>query len=108
MSDIRVTIVGNSIFSAEIDSQINENTITDWRNTRDILPHKRIELPSEISDKCFKLCQKLKLNFGAIDLIKDQNSNYWFLEINPNGQWAWLEKILNFKIADAIINYLLP
>jgi hypothetical protein len=106
-SDIRVTIVGNSIFSAEIDSQTNENTITDWRNSRDILPHKIIKLPSEISDKCFELCHKLKLNFGAIDLIKDQNNNYWFLEINPNGQWAWLEKILDFKIADSIIDYLL-
>lgn len=106
-SDIRVTIVGGSIFSAEIYSQTNENTITDWRNSREILPHKSIELPSEIADKCFEICHGLKLNFGAIDLIKDQNNNYWFLEINPNGQWAWLEKILGFKIADSIIDYLL-
>ena len=30
-----------------------------------------------------------------------------FLEVNPNGQWQWLEKILNLNISGEIINYLI-
>jgi glutathione synthase/RimK-type ligase-like ATP-grasp enzyme len=46
------------------------------------------------------------LSFGAIDIIKKLNGEYVFLEINPNGQWAWLETELDLKISDEIINYL--
>jgi len=48
----------------------------------------------------------LNLNFGAIDLILNEYGEYVFLEINPNGQWAWIEKLLDFNISGAIVNLL--
>ena len=33
--------------------------------------------------------KSLRLNFGAIDLIK-QDNKYFFIEINPTGEWGWL------------------
>jgi glutathione synthase/RimK-type ligase-like ATP-grasp enzyme len=48
----------------------------------------------------------LGLHFGAIDLIRTKNDGYTFLEINPNGQWAWLDIEMNLGIADAIIDQL--
>jgi glutathione synthase/RimK-type ligase-like ATP-grasp enzyme len=105
-SDIRVTVVGDELFPAEIDSQGNENTSTDWRNSSGILPHSRITLPEDIKIKCLLLCKKLNLNFAAIDLIRDVNGEYWFLEINPNGQWAWIELLLKYPISDSIMRFL--
>ena len=105
-SDIRVTIVGDQCFSAEIDSQFNNATKVDWRKSSSILPHKTIKLPRRIKEKCILLCEYLNLNFAAVDLIKDLKNNYWFLEINPNGQWAWIEKILGYPISESIVNYL--
>ena len=56
---------------------------------------------------CLKLTKKLELNFSAIDLILDKNKDYIFLEINPNGQWAWIEKRLGYNISCEIIKLLM-
>jgi glutathione synthase/RimK-type ligase-like ATP-grasp enzyme len=70
------------------------------------LHHSKIELPSNILKKCFDLTSRLKLKFGAIDFILDKNGEYIFLEINPNGQWAWIEKQTGYQISDEITNLL--
>ncbi|AGS80463.1 MvdC/MvdD family ATP grasp protein [Leptospira alstonii] len=105
--DIRVTIVGNKIFAAQIDSQSDETSKTDWRASRNILPHQRIQLPAKIERYCLELMKHFELNFAAIDLVLDKNDNYIFLEINPNGQWAWIEKILEYPISDSIARFLI-
>lgn len=102
--EFRVTVVGETIFIAGIDSQSIELTRTDWRKGK--LKFFKEELPSEIKEKCILLVKSLNLRFGAIDLIKDKYGNYIFLEINPNGQWAWIENETGLEISDSIINEL--
>lgn len=106
-ADLRVTLIGNKLFCAMIHSQEEEDSIVDWRKARHPLRHSVHELPKEITVKCFQLAKKLNLNFAAIDFILDQKNNYIFLEINPNGQWAWIERQLNFKISDEITKLLI-
>lgn len=55
----------------------------------------------------YQLSKRITLKFGAIDLIKDKDGNYVFLEINPNGQWAWVQTQTGLPIAEAIIDELL-
>ena len=104
--DIRVTIVGGKAFPTFIHSQENPETEVDWRKGENLLPHTKIDLPSHVLKKCINLTSILKLKFGAIDLILDKNGEYFFLEINPNGQWAWIEKQTGYKISDEITNLL--
>jgi len=107
-ADIRVTVVGNNIFPALIHSQEFSETMVDWRNGENLkLKYDRIDLPDYLKDLCIDLTKKLKLNFGAIDFVRDKEGNYFFLEINPNGQWAWIEKQLNYNISEAICNMLI-
>lgn len=101
--ELRITVVHNQVFSAKVESQKNDNTKIDWR--RDQLKFKPYKLPKSIENKCIDLVKELGLNFGAIDLIKS-NDRYIFLEINPNGQWVWIENDTGLKISDAIIDYL--
>ena len=102
--DIRVTVVDNSIFAASIDSQLDIETSVDWRRKKmKFAPYK---LPAIIENKCIELTKKLGLSFGAIDIVKSINGEYFFLEINPNGQWAWIEIDTGLRISDAIINFL--
>ncbi len=102
--ELRITVVGDKVFSAKINSQENENTQTDWRKEKN--PFFECYIPQEIENKCIKLLTELNISFGAIDLIKDKNGEYIFLEINPNGQWAWIEMETGLKISEAIINFL--
>lgn len=102
--EIRATVVGEKVFAAAVHSQTDEETKVDWRRKK--LRFREIALPSEIHDLCVQLTKELDLGFGAIDLIKTPTGEYVFLEINPNGQWAWIESETGQKISDAIIEYL--
>jgi len=104
--DVRVTMVGEKAFAALIDSQNNEETMVDWRRGEFSLKHTKIELPDEILKQCITLLKALNLRFGAIDFVLDTNGNFIFLEINPNGQWAWIEKQTGYEISNEIVNLL--
>jgi len=107
-SDIRVTVIGNKVFAAQILSQEYDETKIDWRKAERIkLQYEKIELSSTLSDLCIKLTKKLGLNFGAIDFVKDENGGFLFLEINPNGQWAWIEKQLDYNLSYEISKLLI-
>lgn len=106
--DVRVTVVGNNVFAVAIYSQENVDTMVDWRNGENLtLKHLAIDLPDDVRELCIGLVNRLHLRFGAIDLIKDRRGKYWFLEINPNGQWAWIENRTGAPIASAIVDELI-
>ncbi|RYE24008.1 MAG: hypothetical protein EOP45_06280 [Sphingobacteriaceae bacterium] len=105
-TDIRVTVVGNRVFAAKIHSQNDQESSVDWRKSEVPLPHSSFQLPEELEEKCKTLVKALDLQYGAIDFIEDTDGNFVFLEINPNGQWAWIENRLNLNISDAITEYL--
>lgn len=102
--EIRATVIGEEVFAAAVYSQSDEETKVDWRRKR--LKFVEIEMPPEIQNLCVRLLKELNLRFGAIDLIKTPSGEYVFLEINPNGQWVWIENQTGQKISDAIIEYL--
>ena len=105
--DVRVTVVGYQLFATAIMSQEQEETTVDWRQgSRLDLKHERIDLPREVEEKCFALMKRLNLRYGAIDLVCDKKGKLWFLEINPNGQWAWIENLTGYPIAAAIVDEL--
>lgn len=103
--ELRVTVVGNLIFAARVNSQTDETSMVDWRRKK--LKFEKYDLPVDISNKCLKLLGLLKISFGAFDLIKATDGLYYFLEVNPNGQWVWIEKETGMPISDAIINFLI-
>ena len=106
-ADIRVTVVGERIFSARIDSQVSLETSIDWRKADSLsLAYETNILPDEIQKKCIDFVKFLGLEFGAIDFVLDMRGNYIFLEINPNGQWAWIETRLGYDISGALIHLL--
>ena len=106
-SDIRVTVIGDNVFAAEILSQNRQSSKTDWRATDDPhLEHVKHQLPTDLADKCRKLVKKLDIGFGAIDLALTPDGNYVFFEINPNGEWLWIQDKLGYPIAEAIASWL--
>jgi len=88
-TDLRVTVVGTSVFSYKI--LVNGDPAPgDWRlHKREELTYEQYSLPDDVRDRCVALCAELRLPFGAIDLI-DNNGKFFFVEINPTGEWAWL------------------
>ena len=60
-----------------------------------------MDLPERVSEACRDLVQRLGLAFGAIDLLQTTSEEYVFLEVNPNGQWHWLEQITGVRLTAA-------
>lgn len=102
-TDIRVTVVGDKQFPVAIKSAqpINE----DWRLKKYDLYYEVIELPKEIMLKCDQLLKRLDLRFGGIDLILHENE-YYFIEVNPTGEWDWLQHHTGCEIDVAIAHEL--
>lgn len=106
--EIRVTVVGKQAFAAQIDSQAARHSKHDWRRydhgfARQT-PHV---LPEDVAGLCVRLVEELGLNFGAIDLVLTPGTEYVFLEINPNGQYLWVEYATGLPISEAVCEELI-
>jgi hypothetical protein len=44
----------------------------------------------------------LGLKYGRLDFLKDENNRWWFLEVNANGQFAWLDLDGSRGLLDAV------
>lgn len=106
--EIRVTVVGQDVFAVELHTQEVADAIHDWRRANvNNIKHRRHKLPVRIEEKCITLVRTLDLQFGAIDLILKPDGEYIFLEINPNGQWAWIQQLCpDILIRDALVSLL--
>jgi glutathione synthase/RimK-type ligase-like ATP-grasp enzyme len=107
LCDVRVTAVGDTLFVAEIDSQSDPAASVDWRRSvNPHLPHRVGSLPHEVEQQIRSLLRALGLSFGAVDLIRTPTNEYVFLEVNPSGQWLWVDDILGFGITASVADWL--
>lgn len=104
--ELRVTVVGNTVFAAEIYSQESERAKHDWRRDFENTVFRRHQLPKNVEEQCLRLVKLLDLQFGAIDLVLRPDGQYTFLEINPNGQWLWIENLTKMKIGRCLAHLL--
>lgn len=102
--DIRVTIIGNKIYAVKIMKH-NQGIDGDWRKEKNDVDFIPLILPSDIHLKCIQIVKSLGLAFGAIDLIYSEGI-YYFIELNPTGEWAWLVDSANQNIHLGICDYL--
>ncbi|HST21639.1 MAG TPA: MvdD family ATP-grasp ribosomal peptide maturase [Blastocatellia bacterium] len=107
--ELRVIVVGREVFSASIDSQASERATHDWR--RDgiglIEEWKSYDLPVEVKERLLRLMDYFGLNYGAIDIIVTPDSRHIFLEVNPAGEFFWLERCPGLPVSKALANVLL-
>lgn len=88
--DLRVTVVEDRLWCTSI-KRAGEGIEGDWRLTaKDQLEMVDHVLSDEDADRCRKLVARLGLRYGAIDLAVAAGRT-WFIEINPTGEWGWLD-----------------
>lgn len=105
--ELRVTCFGNYIVAIEIDSQLSHKAKIDWRLDMESLPMKQVILPNYVATACRLFLRSIGLVFGAIDLIVTPDGDYYFLEINPQGQFLWVEAIVGVPMLDIFSEYLI-
>lgn len=105
--ELRVTVIGDQVFCAAIDSQSNPDLALDWRRTSSqVKLWEDYDLPEKTREMCIRLVKEYGLNFGAIDLAVTLEGEIIFFELNPNGQWAWLEIQLGLPMSKCLLDFL--
>lgn len=107
--ELRATVVGDRVLTASIDSQRVGRARDDWRRegaamVGDWQPYT---LPADVSDKLLRYMDRFGLNYGAADFIVTPEGRHIFLEVNPAGEWFWLQLAPGLPIADALADVLL-
>jgi hypothetical protein len=100
-AEVRVTAVGDALFGVEIDvSGVSE---IDYRRVDPYtLRHTPITLPKRVAKGCRAMLRHFGLRFGAFDFLLDDKGAFYFLELNPNGQWLWIQDMTGLPIAEAM------
>jgi hypothetical protein len=94
---VRLTVVDGSMFAALIESPY-----LDWRRDVDACRYQTVDTPVEIAGPVRRLMALLRLRYAALDFAVDRSGRWWFLEVNPNGQWLWIEHATGLPIAAAV------
>lgn len=103
VADVRAVVVGEQVFSARITAPPG---VVDWRAAYRSLTYEPISCPDDIHRRLVRFLVEFRLNFGAFDFAVTGDGAWWFLECNPNGQWAWLEDAAGLPITRAIADLL--
>ncbi|THA71749.1 ATP-grasp ribosomal peptide maturase [Streptomyces sp. A0958] len=101
--DVRAVVVGEQVFSARITAPPG---VVDWRAEYQNLTYEPITCPTGMRGALLRFLAAFGLHFGAFDFAETGDGAWWFLECNPNGQWAWLEDAAGLPITNAIADLL--
>jgi ATP-grasp ribosomal peptide maturase len=103
--DVRVTVVGRTCFATEIHTASPTGKV-DWRSDYDSLRYSPTTIPPAVEEGIIAYTTRMGLNFAAFDFAVTPGGDWFFLEANPNGQWAWISNETGAPIAEAIANLL--
>jgi glutathione synthase/RimK-type ligase-like ATP-grasp enzyme len=103
--DIRITVIGNAVFAAAIHSQ-QTSYPTDFRMDMANAAITPVDLPPELTARLLNYMTVLDLEYGAIDMRLRPDGKHVFLEINPAGQWLFVEEATKQPIAATLARLL--
>ena len=101
---MRAPAMGNRLYAAEIDSQAGDAQ-RDWRLDHSVAMHPH-RLDAQTETRLVSLMKRLGLAYGAIDLRLTPQVEYVFLEVNPGGQFLFLELVAGMPLSELMAEFL--
>lgn len=98
-ADLRVTIIGDEVLAAAVDLRKMEYKLDVRLNQQSYEQHA---LPAAVAEKLLALMRRLGLEYGAIDLRLRPDGEYVFFEVNPAGQFLFVEHACGLPISAAL------
>ena len=105
--ELRIFYLNGEFWSMAIFSQSDATTITDFRNYNRQKPNRNVpfNLPNFLKTQLSKLMTKLNINCGSIDMIVTPKNKFYFLEVNPIGQFGMIDLPCNYYLNKKIAEF---
>jgi glutathione synthase/RimK-type ligase-like ATP-grasp enzyme len=103
--DLRITVIGDEVLPAAVYSQETDYAL-DYRMSLDEARMEAYELPSGVVEKLRSFMDRLGLRYGAIDMRLTPGDEFVFLEINPAGQWRFVEERTDLPLTETFARLL--
>lgn len=105
--EVRTFYLLGRCYSMAIISQNNQKTAVDYRRYDSEIPNRNVpfRLPAAIEQQLDALMRRLGLSTGSADFIVDRDCRYYFLEVNPVGQFGALSETCNYQLEKQIAEF---
>ena len=90
-TEVSAAYVNGRIFASEISREVLGAVDSRLETFRRNLKWTPVELPDAEQSAIRGFMAEVGLSFGRFDFIR-KDGELCFLEVNPNGQWAWLDE----------------
>lgn len=89
--DIRTVIMGHRVYSYALHNPLKA---LDWRQDAGLgkIEVEIVATPADVERGIVAFAKKAGICFGSIDFAVDMDGAWWFLEINEQGQFLWLDQ----------------
>ncbi|QVQ52153.1 hypothetical protein J4H86_26215 [Spiractinospora alimapuensis] len=104
--EVRLTVAGDRLLAATVHAD-SDTGVIDWRSDYRKLRYETTTVPQNVADGVHALLARLGLRFGALDFVVQPDGEWVFLEVNPAGQWDWIQHETGLPIVEAIVDELL-
>jgi hypothetical protein len=108
--DVTVVVVRDALFAFELERGGFPSGVVDWRQARTMTPEqswKPHRLSPATASSIRQFMEAMSLHYGRLDFLLS-GETYHFLEVNPNGEWGWLDPRGEAGILDALAEELSP
>ena len=99
--ELRIEIVGERVFAFRIDSQKLAHGRVAWRHAIGEVTFAPVDVSPDLRARLLRFMTLFGLFSGGADIVVDPLGRHWFIECNQDGQWAWLDDIVDGAIARA-------
>jgi hypothetical protein len=103
--DVRITTIDSEMHAVALFAadKAGDQQCDVRRNNMSDVTYKLIELPETVKQGIANLMKNYNLRFSAIDMAVTDRGEWYYFEVNPNGQWAWLDQSAGTKISESFI-----
>jgi glutathione synthase/RimK-type ligase-like ATP-grasp enzyme len=104
--DVRITAVDGDLHAVGMTAQEPDGTqrCDIRRNNMEDVAYQPVTLPEGVRSQLENLLASYGLRFAAIDMAVATDGEWVFFEVNPNGQWAWLDLAGATNIAASFVD----
>jgi ATP-grasp ribosomal peptide maturase len=102
---IRLTVIGPRFHAVRITAG-SDRAAVDWRSDYDSLTYEVIELPPNVVTRVAAYMKMSGLHYGAWDFLVQEDGTHVALEINPEGNYSWIEEETTLPISASIASFL--